>query len=353
MVNSINSLTISAGDMSLELPARHSLIQSPTPIDRLLRLEQLPEIKNANVRLFVKRDDSMSLGGGGNKLRKLEFLIADALATGCDTFITVGVLQSNHARLSAAACARAGLDCELVLAGTLPIDDREYQNNGNILLDEIFGARVHRLKEGDDPLSGALALADELRNLGRRPYVVRGGGSTPLGAIGYAVCAAEIADYEREHDLAFARIVLPNGGSGTHAGLCMGFAALGLGVARLKAFSVIRSATDAKRITHDLAVEAAKIVGAKQVVQADDIHIDDTQLGERYGVPTAAAMSAIRTLARTEGILLDPVYSGKAFAGFLDDINNRLYNPGDSILFIMTGGMPSLFAYRSVFNEIV
>lgn len=332
------------------LPRRFPLIATPTPIERLANLENSETVAGSGVRLWVKRDDLASIGGGGNKLRKLEFLIADALLQRCDTFVTVGVLQSNHARLSAAACARAGLACELVLSGAVPRDDVDYRDNGNVLLDGIFGATLHRLQGSADTLTAAHERADQLRAAGRKPYVVRGGGSNALGSVGYAVCAAEIAAFEREQGFTFDRVVVPNGGSGTQAGLCAGFAALGRDPAMVKGFAVIRDAAETARITVDLAREASMTIGAGQSPELDGVAVDDSQLGVRYGVPTAAAIDAIHLLARAEGLLIDPVYGGKAFAGLLGDIASGVHQPGQNILFVMTGGMPSLFAYRSVFD---
>src|ERR1700722_2534680 len=175
--------------------SRMKLFDSPTPIQRLNRLEHELETK---VRLYVKRDDLMGLGGGGNKLRKLEFLLGDAISQGSDTFITIGGLQSNHARLSAAAAAHTGMSCELVLTQVVPRDDEAYRRNGNVLLDEIFGAKIHLLSGTENALAFATDRARVLKGEGRRPYLVGSGGSSPVGCLGYALCAAEIVEQEQE-----------------------------------------------------------------------------------------------------------------------------------------------------------
>jgi len=295
---------------------RFALLEGPTPIQRLSRLEGTLGDAAGGARLWVKRDDLMGVGGGGNKLRKLEYLLGEARAQGYDTFITTGGLQSNHARLSAAAAARAGLACELMLADVVPRHDVDYRENGNLLLDDLFGATVRRLPEGADPLDAAHVRAGELREQGRTAYVVGSGGSSPLGALGYASCAAEILDQEHAFDIRFERIIVPNGSSGTHAGLACGMAAAGDDPARVLSFTVLAPLDKALEETQRLATASLALVSGA-TLPADAIRIDDTQLGEAYGIPTGAMLDALRSMARSEGVLLDPVYSGKAFAGLL------------------------------------
>lgn len=323
-----------------------SLLAHPSPIERLGHLEQA---LGAQVRIFVKRDDVAGIGGGGNKLRKLEFLLGDALRQGCDTFVTTGGIQSNHARLSAAASARMGLACELVLADVVPRHDPDYRGNGNVLLDRLFGARVHLVPGDTDTLAAAHARADQLRAEGRRPYVVGAGGSSPVGALGYAACAWEILDQERETGLRFARILIPNGSAGTHAGLAAGLAAAGEDPARILSYAVLATAEAAHQATTALARATLEQAGLPGTIDAAAIHVDGSQRGPGYGIPTDAMVEAVRLLARTEGLLLDPVYSGKAFAGLIAAIRAGAYAPGESVLYVMTGGVPGLFAYREAF----
>ena len=330
--------------------SRVKLLEQATPIQRLNRLEQALGTAVGGVRLFIKRDDG-GLGGGGNKLRKLEFLLGEALAQGCDTFITTGGLQSNHARLSAAAAAHVGLACELVLAKVVPRTDLEYQRNGNVLLSGIFGAKIHEVPGTVNAVEFAKERAAVLKSEGRQPYVVGMGGSSPVGCLGYAVCAQEIADQERNIEGGFTQIVVPNGSSGTHAGLAAGFAAMGMSPARVRSYTVLSPVESAQKTTLDLARATLAQIDQTHSIDANAIDVAADQRGEGYGIPTAAMFDAVRILARTEGLLLDPVYSGKAFAGLLAAVRSAVYKSGAAILFIMTGGTPGLFAYRPAFDD--
>jgi L-cysteate sulfo-lyase len=325
--------------------ARCTLLEGPTPIQHLSRLSA----HLGSVNVFVKRDDLNGLGGGGNKLRKLEFLIGEALAANADTIITVGARQSNHARLTAAAAARVGLQCELVLTRSVPRFDADYLNNGNILLDDLFAARVHDLPGSTDALKFADERASELRLQGRKVYVCPLGGSSPIGCLGYADCAAEILNQASAAGLSFDRIVVPNGSGGMQAGLVAGIVAMGLDPNLISGFTVYGDAGRARSITLDKAVQTARLIDAKLTVDSDAILIDESQLGPGYGIPTDAMRAAVRLVASMEGLLLDPVYGGKAFAGLLEGVASGHYRAGAHILFVMTGGLPGLFAYRSEF----
>jgi L-cysteate sulfo-lyase len=333
----------------LQSRPRFAMIEHPTPIQRLTRLEQAVDCASCPP-IYVKRDDLMGIGAGGNKLRKLEFLIGEALDQGCDTFITTGARQSNHARLSAAAAARAGLACELVLTDTVARDDEAYRRNGNVLLDDLFGATVLRRTADVDPLAVAQERAAQLFATGRRAYVVGSGGSSPLGCLGYAVCAEEIIAQEEATGLRFARIVLPNGSAGTHAGLAAGLKAAGDEPSRIESFTVLSPIEKARAITIDLAGQTLRLMDPGSAFAGGDIVVAGGQLGEGYGVPTAAMFNAVRLVARTEGLLLDPVYGGKAFAGLLAAIRESRWSRNEPVLFIMTGGLPGLFAYEPAFR---
>jgi D-cysteine desulfhydrase len=324
---------------------RRTLLEGPTPIQHLPRLSA----HLGGVEIFVKREDLNGLGGGGNKLRKLEFLIGEALAAGADTIITVGARQSNHARLTAAAAARVGLECELVLTRLVPRFDADYIDNGNILLDDLFGAHVHDLPGSANSLEFAEERADALRTQGRNVYVCPLGGSSPVGCLGYADCAVEITAQSNAAGLSFDRIVVPNGSGGMHAGLVAGFVALGVSPSSIVGHTVYGKADQAYSVTLDKANRTVKLINPELTVSDKAILIDEGQLGEGYGIPTDSMRAAVRLLASTEGLLLDPVYSGKAFAGVVRDANAGNYRAGQSILFVMTGGLPGLFAYRSEF----
>ena len=338
-------------DTSLISFARADLLQGPTPIQRAERLEHLLGLKQQGIGLFLKRDDHMLIGGGGNKLRKLEFHIGAALAAGVDTVITVGGIQSNHARLTAAVCARLGLACELILTRAVPKNDVDYELNGNVLLDQLFGAQLQVLAGGSNSLAVAETRATQLRDSGRNVLVIPTGGSTPLGSLGYARCAAEIAQQETELGLSFNQVVVPNGSAGTHAGLAAGFQLLGRGTSIVKSYSVLSDRDTSATRTRQLTEDALTLLGSSAVVQAEEIDIDGSQLGDGYGLPTLAMQEAVRLMARAEGLLIDPVYSGKAFAGLLADLRHGRYRSGDNVLFVMTGGTPGLYAYRDIFQS--
>ena len=338
----LDSLVVSS--MNLDTFPRIRLFDAPTPIQRLERIEAALGLKGA--RLFAKRDDLMGLGGGGNKLRKLEFLLGAAIAQGCDTFVTTGARQSNHARLSAAAAARMGLAAELMLTDTVPREDEAYRHNGNQLLDALFGATVHHLPSGSNARAAARARATKLQAEGRKASVVGAGGSTPVGALGYAACADEIRAQEAELGLRFETIIVANGSHGTHAGLVAGLAAAGDDPRRVLSFTVLAEVEEARNHTRALANDTLAALACDPLVD-DDIRIDGSQRGEAYGIPTEAMLAAVRLMARAEGLLIDPVYRGKAFAGVLAGVAEGRFT-GD-VLFVRTGGTPGLYAYRPAF----
>ena len=337
-------------DKSLNAFARADLLQGSTPIQRAERLERLLGLDSQGIGLFLKRDDHMSLGGGGNKLRKLEFHLGAAQQAGVDTIITVGGVQSNHARLTAAACARLGMACELILTRSVPKTDVDYELNGNVLLDQLFGAELQVLNAGADALALAETRAAQLRDAGRQVRVIPMGGSTPLGSLGYARCAAEIARQESELGLTFNQVVVPNGSAGTHAGLAAGFQLLGRGTSIVKSYSVLSDSQSSATRTLNLTRDTLALLDSHASPTAEEIVIDGSQLGAGYGLPTHAMQDAVRLMARAEGLLIDPVYSGKAFAGLLADLRQGHFRAGDNVLFVMTGGTPGLYAYRETFQ---
>ncbi|MCA8298018.1 D-cysteine desulfhydrase family protein [Burkholderia sp. AU30198] len=330
---------------SIRVP-RYPLLDGATPIHPLPRLSAYL----GGATIHVKREDIAGVGGGGNKLRKLELLIGEALQSGAETVITVGARQSNHARLTAAAAARAGMRCEVVLTRSVPRDDADYVESGNILLDSLFNARVHDLPASADAMAYAIARADELRASGQRVYICPFGGSSPVGCLAYAACAAEIVQQSRAQGNHFDRIIVPNGSGGTHAGLVAGLAALGTGTIEVDAYTVYAPAAEAHRATLDKAQQTARIINRDTEISPDAVRVDASQLGPGYGIPTDAMRRAVRLLASQEGLLLDPVYSGKAFAGLIEGVTSGRYASDKNILFVMTGGLPGLFAYRHEFQ---
>jgi D-cysteine desulfhydrase len=328
---------------------RVALVDAPTPIQPLKRIEEVMGPALNGVKLYVKRDDLMGLGGGGNKLRKLEYLMGDAAAKGCDTIIATGGIQSNFTRVVAAACAREKVVCELVLAPLVPETDDEYQRNGNTILNDLFGAPVHVLGQGESAADFAKRRAEELTAQGRRPYVTPGGGSNSISALGYVRCALELDTQLNSNGLDDAIIVTANGSNGTHAGLLAGFKALGRSPHQLRAFTVLGNAENSRNSTLGMANGTLELLGASDRLGFDDVRIADDQRGRGYGLVTDAMTEAVRLMASCEGLLLDPVYSGKAFAGVIGDVRSGRYPAGSSVVFLMTGGASALFAYRSAF----
>ncbi|MFK0376022.1 D-cysteine desulfhydrase family protein [Pandoraea sp. NPDC090278] len=330
-----------------------ALTRLSTPVTRIERLEQACGAQSRGIRIFVKRDDIGDVGNGGNKLRKLTFLLGQAQAERADKVITVGGIQSNHARLTAAACAKLGIACELFLSDMVAIHDTEYREGGNVLLDRIFGAPLTVVPSDRDVMAAANARAAELASSGHRVMVIPAGGSSPLGTLGYAQCAQEILEFEAQNGIEFRHIVIPNGSHGTQAGLIAGLTFAGQRGARVKAYSVLadRDVTHVK--TAALARNALELLGGNpaDVDAHADVVIDGGYRGAAYGIPTQAMVDAVHLLARTEGILLDPVYSGKAFSGLLADIASDRIPSGADVLFVATGGVPGLFAYRDTLAQ--
>lgn len=324
---------------------RHSLGHLPTPLEPMRRLTGYLRERGTAPSLWVKRDDCTGLATGGNKTRKLEFLLGDAVAQGADVLITQGATQSNHARQTAAAAARAGLRCEILLESRVERDE-EYEESGNVLLDRVLGATiVERLPAGSDMQQAMERRADELSEKGRTPYVIPGGGSNPVGALGYVGCSQELATAPVHIDW----IVHASGSGGTQAGLVAGMWG---GRADIPVLGIsVRAAAEEQRSTvHQLAVETLHRLDVDDAIPRDRVQVDGRFVGGGYGVPTEGMREAIELVARTEGIVLDPVYSGKAMDGLLTLIGEGRFSPDDNVVFIHTGGTAALFGYRSVFE---
>ncbi len=311
----------------------------------IYKLKRLSKLLNANI--YIKRDDTNFLGGGGNKLRKLEFLLGEAISQNADTIITVGAWQSNHARLTAAASNYMGLNCELVLGKKVARFDDNYINNGNFLLDKILDVKVHALDKDIDVDQYAANLGKTISSKGGKPYIIPSGGSNPIGALGYVKCAGEIKEQEQKLGVNFDKIVVVNGSFGTHAGLVAGAKQFALN-AQIHGYNVVRHIAHSFKPTLDLAKNTLGLCSEIQL-NDEDIILDDSFLGSAYGQPTDEVIMAIRLLAKTEGLFLDPVYTGKAFAGLIDGIKHGKYKSDENILFMMTGGSPALYAYRDIF----
>jgi D-cysteine desulfhydrase/L-cysteate sulfo-lyase len=323
-------------------PHKVGLAHLPTPLEPLRALSALlggPEI-------WVKRDDCTGLASGGNKARKLEYLMHDALLKGADTIVTAGGIQSNHARQTAAAAARLGLRCILALNDSVPGRDDAYHHGGNVLLDGLFGAEVRRFGGDVDPIVAMDGIADECGRAGLKPYVIPVGGSNAIGARAYVEAAGEMLDQAAMAGIGFSHVLLPTGSGGTHAGLVAGLAARGA-TSAVVGVSVSRARNEAVRKVADLTRETFELLGMAGPVP--EIWIDDRFVGEGYGLPTDAMAEAVRTVARSEGLLLDPVYTGKAMAGLMALVAEGRLTKADRVLFWHTGGSIALFAYADVF----
>jgi D-cysteine desulfhydrase family pyridoxal phosphate-dependent enzyme len=340
--------------LAANLP-RYPLAFLPTPLHPLPRLSASVRTLGAGgpattpaeraVQLWIKRDDQTGLACGGNKTRKLELLLADALARGCDTLLTTGAVQSNHCRQTAAAAARAGLACHLVLGGEPPA-----QPNGNLLLDRLLGAKL-RWTTRENRLNRLREVGEELRGAGRLPYLITYGGSDPVGASAYTLAMEELFDQALALDLRLDTIVVASSSGGTQAGMVAGARALGWDIPIL-GISIDEAKADLQAKVADLATRTAAHLGRVDVFRPDEILVNDSYLGVGYGIVGDLERETIKLMAQTEGILLDPVYTGRALGGLVDLLRTQpdaVAGPDRSgptnVLFWHTGGQPALFAY--------
>ncbi len=313
---------------------RVKLANLPTPLERLDNLS-----KTLGIELWMKRDDLTGLATGGNKTRKLEFLMADALEQGADSVITAGGPQSNHCRQTAAAAAKCNLACHLVLGG------EPQPPLGNLLLDQLLGAKVH-WTEKPNRNAKMQALADELSSAGHRPYVIPIGGSNAIGAVGYADAFAELDAQLQAACIEIDRIVFPTSSGGTHAGMMLG-ARLVEFRGKITAISIDAEPGDQAFLEEvaDIATQAAKLLSSDKTFAPMDLDVDYHYLGQGYGVVGDLEREAIRTMAQAEGILLGPVYSGRGFGALLDCIATKKIAAGERVLYWHTGDESALHAY--------
>jgi len=315
---------------------RLELLGAPTP------LEHLPRLSDYLGRdIFIKRDDFTPVAMGGNKLRKLEFLAADALREGADVLLTAGAIQSNHVRQTAAVAARLGLKCVALLENPIGTHAENYLSNGNRLLLDLMDAEVIMVDALNNPAEQLAEQAARLEAQGFRPYIVPVGGSNALGALGYVECAQEIA-HQSEGVVDFAAVVVASGSAGTHAGLAVGLEHL-LPETELVGVTVSRQVEAQLPLVERLRQSLAETL---EVQAKAPITLWDDYFAPRYGEPNDEGMAAVKLLARLEGILLDPVYTGKAMAGLLDGVSQNRFRREGPLLFIHTGGAPALFAYH-------
>ncbi len=328
--------------MDLSVFARLNLVEHPTP------LEELPRFRDAlgcRPRLFIKRDDATTVGLGGNKVRKLDFVMAQAVDAGADVVITTAGVQSNHCRQTLAIARRLGMDCHLVLTGSEPA-----VRQGNLLVFTIMGAELHFIGTQEDPESFMDTLADELSREGRRPYIVPLGASTPHGALGYVESMSEAVEQAGGMGFEFGHAIITCGSAGTQAGVEVAARSSDPPV-RVHGISVLDDAPTQREKVSRIANGTYDLLGMKDRLTPEDITVYDQYYGGAYGVPTQAGNDAIRLLARTEGILMDPVYTGKAMSGMMDLLKEGLFDDTGAVLFFHTGGVPAIFAMAEHFQE--
>jgi D-cysteine desulfhydrase len=332
--------------MSIARFPRRRYTPGMTAIERLDRLSEAL----GGPTIWIKRDDQLGLSAGGNKTRKLEFLVADALAQGADTLVTTGAPQSNHCRLTAAAAVKEGLKCRLLIEERIP-GSFDSDASGNHFLFDLLGVEsIEVVPAGTDLAAGMARIAEGLKAEGRKPYVIPGGGSNPLGALGYVACAGEIVAQSADMGVAFDAVVCASGSAGTHAGLLVGLEAARSQMP-LTGISVRRAVAEQTALVEGLALRTAELLGHDASVVAGKVAVDDRWVGEGYAIPTDTMIEAVRMLAGREGVLLDPVYTGKAMAGLIGQVREGRWKKGDNILFVHTGGSPALYAYRPALAE--
>ena len=331
--------------MHLSRFPRLRLAHLPTPLEHLKRLSE----ELGGPEIWIKRDDCTGLSTGGNKTRKLEFLMAEAQIQGADTVMTQGAVQSNHVRQTSAFAAKLGMKCHVLLEDRTGYTDDNYNHNGNVFIDLLHGATYEKRGPGLDMNAEMEVIADKLRDAGSNVYTIVGGGSNATGALGYVDCAFELLHQANDKDLVIDHIVHATGSTGTQAGLIVGLKAMNANI-QLLGISVRAPKETQEENVYKLAVETATKLGCDGVVNRDDIVANSDYVGKGYGFPTEAGIEAITMFAELEGILLDPVYSSKGAAGLIDLIRKGCFKKSDRVVFIHTGGSASLFGYTKHFD---
>ena len=318
------------------------LMTCPTPLQEMPRLQAALEAKP---RIFFKRDDLSGMGLGGNKNRKLEYVVRKAVDSGCDTLITTGGLQSNHCRQTLAYAKRLGLDCHLVLSAAKP----QPPYHGNVLVFEIMGAEMHFEPDGARCAGVCEQVAEGLRAAGKKPFIIPLGASTSLGALGYVESLHEIGEQEKDFGVRIKHVLVASGSGGTHAGAEVG-ARLYLHSSEVHGIAISRSAAEQKTLVGSLARDTARLLKLSMMMITDqELTVHDGFLGEGYAIPTVGGLEAIRLVAKTEGILLDPVYTGKAMHGMISLLQSGQLDKAEAVVFLHTGGSPANDAFSQYF----
>ncbi len=315
----------------------------PTPLEPLENLSKLL----GGPQIFIKRDDCTGLATGGNKTRKLEFLMGEAFQKNADTIITQGATQSNHVRQTAAISARMGLSCEIILEHRTKSEDPEYLENGNVLLNRLFGASIKTVQAGSNMDAALLESAEEIKKKGGTPYIIPGGGSNPTGALGYVNCAMELVGQINDSGLKVDHLVTATGSAGTQAGLLSGLEGTRSGIPVLGICVGVGKKAQEEKV-FDLVQRTNEFLEISGSVNRDSVVANGDYVGSGYGKPTEEMIEAVQLMACEEGILLDPVYSGKGMAGLIDLIRKKHFIKGDNVVFLHTGGSVALFAYRDI-----
>jgi L-cysteate sulfo-lyase len=319
--------------------SRVDLCHQPTPLEEMPRLSAALD----GPKFWIKRDDCTGLATGGNKTRKLEFLLADALQQGADMLVTQGAVQSNHVRQTAAAACKFGLDCHALLERRVPDRAADYETTGNVLFDHIFGTTIEFRPPGLDMNAEARSVTEKFAANGRKPYFIPGGGSNEIGALGYVSCAYEMLAQFDAQGLDVGWIVLASGSAGTHAGLLAGLHAAGSDIP-VMGISVRQPRERQIAAVHKLAAATAAQL-TDTPLSLEKTLIDDGYVGAGYGLPTEGTIAAINLIARKEGVLLDPVYSAKGLAGMIGLTEQKFFDRQKDVVFLHTGGAAALFAY--------
>jgi D-cysteine desulfhydrase len=329
---------------------RRIYTEAPTPLEPLPRFSAALAASCPGGRgpeVWIKRDDMLGLFPGGNKTRKLEFLLADALAQGADTLITCGAPQSNHCRITLTAAAREGLKCRFVIEERVP-GSYSATASGNNFLFHLMGAEALTVVPAGSNMAASMQqVADDLAAAGRKGYIIPGGGSNALGGLGYVVCAQELQQQCAQRALAFDRVIVGSGSSGTHGGLVAGFAALGLDTP-IVGIGVSRDPAEQEPLVAREAQAVLDLLETGLSLQAGAVRSIGGYWQPKYSVPNAAMVEAVQLLARSEGVLLDPIYTGKVMAGLIGLSRQGVFKPGEKLLFLHTGGLPTVHAYEQV-----
>jgi D-cysteine desulfhydrase len=332
--------------MNLGKFPRRGYLQEPTPIEPLTKFSKA---LGSKVNIWMKRDDLLPGCAGGNKTRKLDFSFADAIAEGADTVVTCGAVQSNHCRLTLSWAVKESMDCHLVLEERVK-GSYHPDASGNNFLFQVLGAKSITVVAGGSDMGKEMQkVADILAAEGRKPYIIPGGASNAIGATGYVACAQELLQQTLWMNLSIDHIVVPSGSAGTHAGMVTGLVGNNANIP-VTGINVSRPKELQESIVHELASQTAERVGVANGVPREAVNCFDDYVGPGYSRPTEGMVEAVKMLASTEAILLDPVYSGKTMAGCIDLVRKDYFEDCENLLFLHTGGSPALYAYLDTFR---